>query len=120
MVSPIGQTKSQDEDFWRGLCKTVFKTTKKFKDKKKKEHKYSLSKHRSGFTCQLCGIHISQVEMFKIHQSQGHKISCNQKGCLNRFQNKSDLVSHLKLTHNIVQIRVSGFQYKILYFVFSC
>ena len=116
-------TIEKKQDFCRGLCKTVFKTTKKFKDKKNKEHIYScnngLSKHRSGFTCQLCGIH-GQVEMFKIHLSQGHKISCNQKGCLNRFLNNSDLVSHLKLTHDIVQIRVSGFKYKILCFVFSC
>merc|ERR1719481_1704077 len=122
-------------DFWCGRCRKVFETEKKFEDHEKIDHKYGCKycykayilevdlnhhvekhhsekshkvqmKHRKGFTCQLCGVNISQMEMFKIHQSQGHHFSCYHEGCSMRFQHKRELVSHLKNVHNIVQIKI--------------
>ena len=63
--------------------------------------------HKEGFTCQLCGVNIGEMEMFKIHQSQGHNAPCYLDGCDKRFQHKNELLVHLKSIHNIVQIRVS-------------
>ena len=44
--------------------------------------------------------------MFNIHQSRGHNVPCQVDNCLKIFQNKKELVAHLKSEHNIVQIRV--------------
>jgi len=122
-------------DFWCGRCRKVFESEKKFEDHEKIEHKYECQycykayilevdlnhhvekhhreksrkvqiKHREGFTCQLCGVNISQMEMFKIHQSKGHNFSCYHDGCTRRFQHKRELESHLKCVHNIVQIKI--------------
>jgi len=122
-------------DYWCGLCRKGFETEKKFEDHEKIDHKYRcqfchkayilevdlnhhvekhhthkshkvLNKHRKGFTCQLCGVNISEIEKFKIHQSQGHNFSCYHDGCIMRFQQKKELETHLKMKHNIVQIRI--------------
>eukprot|EP00092_Neocalanus_flemingeri_P007418 GFUD01008011.1.p1 GENE.GFUD01008011.1~~GFUD01008011.1.p1 ORF type:complete len:2535 (+),score=676.26 GFUD01008011.1:509-8113(+) len=117
-------------NFWCGLCRKSFESEKKFEDHEKLEHKYNCkhchkayilevdlnhhvekshnmqSRHKEGFTCNLCGENISEMEMFKIHQSQRHSVPCYLDGCEKRFQHKKDLVAHLKSKHNIVQIRI--------------
>jgi len=122
-------------DFWCGLCRKGFETERKFEDHEKIPHKYGCkhchkaytlevdlnhhvekhhveksvkvqTKHKEGFTCQLCGVNIGEMEMFKIHQSQGHNAPCYLDGCYKRFQHKTELLVHLKSVHNVVQIRI--------------
>jgi len=117
-------------DFWCGLCRKGFETEKKFEDHEKLDHKYGCkhchkayilevdlnhhvekshkvqTKYKEGFTCQLCGVNVSEMETFKIHQSQGHNVPCYLDGCDRRFQHKKELLSHLKTQHNVVQIRI--------------
>lgn len=122
-------------DFWCGLCRKGFEIERKFEDHEKIPHKYECkhchkayilevdlnhhvekhhveksqmiqTKHKEGFTCQLCGVNIGEMEMFKIHQSQGHNAPCYLDGCDKRFQHKNELLVHLKSVHNIVQIRI--------------
>ena len=123
----IGTNHVSDDD---GLCRKGFEVEKKFEDHERLEHKYACehcykayilevdlnhhlkkthdirTKHKEGFTCKLYGENISEMEMFKIHQSKGHNVPCQVDDCLKRFQNRKELVAHLKIEHNIVQIRI--------------
>ena len=113
-----------------GLCSKGSETEKKFEDDKNLDQKYGCkhchkayiievdlnhhvekshevqTKYKEGFTCQLCGVNVSEMEMFKIHQSQLHNVPCYLDSCDRRFQHKKELLSHLKTQHSVVQIRV--------------
>ena len=78
-------------DFWCGLCRKGFETENKLEDHEKLE---------------LCGVDVSEMEMFKIHQSQLNNVPCYLDSCDRRFQHKKELLSHLKTQHSVVQIRV--------------
>ena len=89
------------------LCHKAFVLEVDLNHHVEKHHVDKSINHKEGFTCKLCEVHIGKMEMFKIHQSQGHNAPCYLDGCDKRFQHKNELLVHLNSVHNIDQITVS-------------
>ena len=61
-----------------------------------------LTEQKSSRRCTVCGKKFADLVQFKLHSSSGHKLKCEEHGCIARFATEQELRRHMRVEHDVV------------------